>query len=144
MAISFSINLKKDSDHNELIFLETIENLLGEDYRLYKTIDKYCPVDFRLIFKDTLYCYLELKVRENIAPYPNLMIGRSKLKNVKLRFPRTIFCWFCVKTQTLWFIKWRPSLMKSIHNDDTHFIDKTDCETGIDNLVETIKNSWEK
>jgi hypothetical protein len=136
--IPFNIEVMKNCDLNEIIFLDTIENLLGDEYKLYKTTDKYAPVDFRVVKNGVFVCYLELKVRTNLLTFDTLMIGSHKLKTVRLKFKKTIFVWCCVKTDMLWFILFKNDLMKTIHNADTYFIPKSKCSTDIDNLKDAI------
>ena len=138
MSIPFSINLKRDAKKNEILFLSTMEQLLGEQYKIYKTVDDHESVDFKIIKNGDLLSYMELKVRKSVGGFNTLKIGKYKLQKIRQTFRKCVIAWYCIFTNTIYHTVFKDDFMKCLRDEEVYYIPKDECLMGIDTLVQRI------
>jgi len=113
-------------------------------YKMIKSENKYCSVDFLCINKNNLKSLLiEHKLKNINAEYfDSLMIGRSKLDACKKDYNNTLIIWECRNEIYYCFysLELHASRLETINNSDVFFISKNLVSSGYDNLVESIND----
>ena len=138
MSIPFSVRLKKDAKKNEIIFLNTMESLLGDQYKIYCVKDEFESVDFKIIKNGDLLSYMELKVRDTVVGFETLKIGRYKLQKIRQSFRKCVIVWYCMYSKTIYHTVFKDSFMKCLRDSEVYYIPKDECLMGIDTLVQRI------
>jgi hypothetical protein len=136
----FSIEVKDDCDYNEIVFLNIMEQSLGEGYTLHKTLHPFCNVDYRLDYEGIVVGFIELKVRESLKNYSSIKIGEVKLNVISQHYRKTIFVWLCLDTNKLYFCKYSDDLLLCNKNRNTYEIDKKLCSVGLNELVNVCRD----
>lgn len=140
MSIPFSIHLKRDAKKNEILFLNTMEQLLGDQYKIYCVKDEFESVDFKIIKNGDLLSYMELKVRKSVVGFETLKIGRYKLQKIRQTFRKCVIVWYCIWTNTIYHTVFKDEFMKCLRDEEVYYIPKSECIMGIPTLVERIDN----
>ena len=136
---NFSIKVFDESDYNEIVFLNTVEMALGENYTLTKTPHRFCNVDYVVRRKKKVIGYMEVKVRLDVSGFNSLKIGYTKLRKIFNRYKETILVWYCLKTETLFSVKFTEALLLCDHDYSTYYIPKQLCHTGMDKFLELCR-----
>lgn len=78
----------------ERIFSIKLKQLLGCDYKVLKSKDKYAPVDFAILNKQNLkVLHLEYKKRgTDTNKYPSIIVNQSKIVAFKKHYQQSMFC----------------------------------------------------
>ena len=137
------IGLISSYKRNEIIFLNELENNLGENWSLTKTENESCNVDFIVKKNECLHGYVELKCRKNLKNHTTLMIGYTKLCQIHLNYENTILCWYCVDSKTIYSCKFNKDLLNCVdgfcNGSRVFYIPKSKCIIGMDKLISLIR-----
>jgi len=131
------------SQKTELFFLLKLSNALSDCYRIKKTPERFCCVDYTVFVHDESLLYLEYKHRENLGNYNSFMIGAVKLNRIALLDLPTILVWYC-ETEHLTYFKLFDKKMLQMqqhvcNGSCVFYIDKADTTEGFDNLLGEIQ-----
>lgn len=138
MTIPFSVYLKRDAKKNEILFLSTMEDLLGDQYKIHCVKDEFESVDFKIIKNGDLLSYMELKVRSSLAGFPTLKLGKYKLQKIRQTFRKCVIVWYCMFSKTIYHTVFKDDFMKCLRDSECYYIPKDECLMGIDTLVQRI------
>jgi len=132
----------------EVKFLNLVREHLGDtQIRIRKTADEFCCVDFVIVNEATnKKIVLELKSRTiDLNKKPNFLIAYKKLYNIKSEYKNTdcLLVWSDTFAN-VFYTKFTDELLNSISgivcNQKCFFIEKSECNNGVDGLVEMIKS----
>ena len=129
---------------SEEIFKRKLIDELGDDYFIIKSQDKYCSVDFCIIYKWNLkILHLEHKQRNCLKnSYPSTIINQSKLISYNSCYKNTILIW-SYKENAVKYLVFNEDLLKyktcTLKNQEVVYIKNDILKDGFDNLIATIK-----
>lgn len=148
VAETNGLELKKTiisySDTNENEFAVSLWKLIKTDYKIKVISDKFSTVDYELTSKTNgKIIYLELKCRDaKYSTFNSFIMGKTKINNIKSKcLTPCILIWKF--GQLIYFKEYTTELLLYktyvVQNGNVIYINKTDCGTGMDNLVTLIK-----
>ena len=132
------------TDTNENNFALELWKLLKHFVKIKVINDFYSTVDYELTSKiNGKVMYLELKCRDiKYSNCKSFIIGKSKIDNINSKcLTPCILIWKF--GELIFFKEYTTDLLKyettTIQNSKVIYIDKTDCECGMDKLIELIQ-----
>jgi len=134
-----AVDLIKNSNINELICLNALENALGTRYKISKTEDPHCNVDFIVERDNKLIGYAEIKCRAELYKYSDFYLGVVKLKACQRKYRKTIFMWYDVDAEIMWYCKFSDDLLDSERDGNKFKIPVEKCRHGFENLLELFR-----
>lgn len=136
-----SVDLIKNADVNEFICLNALESALGDAYKITKTKDPNCNVDFVVRRNNKVIGYAELKCRAQLYKYPDFYIGVVKLRACQRIYRKTIFMWYDVDAEIMWYCKFSDDLLDSEREGNKFKIPVEKCKHGFENLLDLFRAS---
>lgn len=146
--------ISKETTKNEVSIILPTEKIfsiklleeLGKDFKIIKSKEKYCSIDFLIINKLNIKCiYLEYKKRVGQSrKYKSIIVNHSKIISIKRNYNKCIFV-FEYDNDTD-FIEYDETLFKSfngafVKNQDTIKIENQYLNNGFENLSNFIKKT---
>jgi len=142
--MKFQLTKYDASQKTEILFLLKLSNALPDCYRIKKTPERFCCVDYTIFLHDESLLYLEYKHRGNLRIYNSFMIGAVKLNRIALLDLPTILVWYCETDQLTYFKLFEKQMLKLeqhvCNGSCVYFIDKADTTTGFERLIHDIQS----
>ena len=133
-----------DKWENELaIDLYKRLNVDIKNYKIKVIKEKYSYVDIEILNTINNHkLYVELKTRTSLS-YSSFFMGINKLKQLEHSFKNTVLVWRC--KETLYFTPYNKKMLnyeeQYINNGIVVSIEKIDCMSELDNLIQFIKEN---
>ena len=131
-------------DSEQLFKIRIIQSLADTKYEMLKSQNKYCSIDFMLLNQSNLLSVLIEHKHKNIDAdkYDNFFIGYSKIVTLSTFYNKPLILVFQCLNE-LYFCEFDDEFVKRptslVRGSRVIHIDKSECGSGFDKLIERLK-----